>query len=158
MTSSTNASISSNKLIKWVIISNALAVAALVIAYAAIREARAKRSEIVLADDDGRTRVRIAATLNGSAIELLDERGVARIALRQAGDALSISMHRKEAEGEAIQLVVQDTGYPIVSLRAPDRSTVALGARDGGDLILTGPKTRVVVASSPIRSGLFADF
>jgi hypothetical protein len=164
MTSSTGLSTDSDKLTKWVIISTTVAVVALIVAAVALRDARKKQNEIVLADDHGRPRVRIAATSNGGTIELLDERGRARIALRQAGDASSISVHRKEAgdpEDYAIQLLVDETKLlNNFTMREPSTHTlVKLSGSDGGSLGLHGKSGEVVLfGGGPIRSGLRVGF
>jgi hypothetical protein len=164
MTSSTD-----SKLHKWIIVSATIGTVALIVAAVAIRDARNKPNAIVLADDHGRPRVRIAATSDGGLIELLDERGRARIAVRQVGEASSISMHRRDAEDQeatdpkdyALQLLLDETSHlNNITLRDPSTQTVVgLHGSDGGWLSMRGKSGAAMLSgASTIGTGLRLDF
>jgi hypothetical protein len=110
--------------ISLVLASSALAVAVYV-------ATRSPSREIVLVDENGRPRVRLAATAEGGTIELLDDVGGTRLALRQQGTTTAITIHRSGGEvfDHAMQVLIDDETHTyVLSIRDEAGSVMKLGS------------------------------
>lgn len=107
-------------------------------------------AQIVLTDESGRPRVRMAVEADGGRIEVLDERGVARISLHQQHDDDAVlSMHRRKEQGDAAQMEQSPTlqlhghaGYISVRGELEEWASIdlhgALGAFSSGGSAMLG--------------------
>jgi hypothetical protein len=137
----------------------AVAIAALVVAITGRARPRDTPRELVLRDPAGRERIRLVASNSGGMIELLDDRGHLRAALREDGDGVHLRLHPAAGAAEAARLSFHDRTGPEISLHNHGSGVrVDLGATDlggsGGGLTVAGPTYALSLVASPISTGL----
>lgn len=132
-------------------ISITVAVVALGVAGFALHRSSKPANEIVLRDPAGKPRVRLTATETGGVIELLDEGGRARLALRELADRFVVEMMPPEGEDYSVRLGARHDGVGTLSMKAPQGGFVDLGtyANGGGGMSVIGKTYAAKLGASP---------
>ena len=124
-----------------------ISIIALNFARAAARNVEKMSSRIEITDPQGRPRIRLQARDDGASLELLDERGVARVALEQSdSDDFVLRMRGRDESHDAmpaLELRVS-SGFNYVAVRDKAGTSTRL---DAGSLLAQSSRGSVRLAS-----------